>query len=158
MADDLFAVRNAPYVRSGPDYNTQLAPDEEQQFQGWLKQNNVPFDASAPVTDYDMRGFYRGLKSGNPIAASAIDPNDSRMHYPDFWKTPLHETFSNESQWATPDAPAWNDQDQLVDKNGRVIFDDRAQPQPQPKLEPVSHDPLDSYSLHPVEGDPFAPQ
>jgi hypothetical protein len=48
------------------------------------------------------------------------------MHYPDFWKTPMHETFSNESQWAPVTAPAWNAQDQLVSQGGRVVFDDRA--------------------------------
>jgi hypothetical protein len=62
---------------------------------------------------------------GNPKASSAVDPNDGRMHYPDFWKTPLHQTFSNESQWAPANAPAWNDQDQLVSQGGIVVFDDR---------------------------------
>jgi hypothetical protein len=72
-----------------------------------------------------MRGFFRALLSGDPRAASAIDPNDQRMHYPDFWKTPQHETFSKESQWALPNSPAWNEQDQLVSPGGRIVFDDR---------------------------------
>jgi hypothetical protein len=77
--------------------------------------------------DYDMRGYYRALLAGDPRAQSNIDPNDQRMHYPDYWKTPTHETFSNESQWATPNAPAWNELDQLISPAGRVVFDDRRQ-------------------------------
>jgi hypothetical protein len=49
------------------------------------------------------------------------------MHFPDFWKTPLHQTFSNESQWAPPTAPQWTPNDQLAQPNGRVLFDERLQ-------------------------------
>jgi hypothetical protein len=87
----------------------------------------VPFDPNAPSSDYDMRGFFKALTSGDPRATSAIDPNDARMHYPDYWKTPSHQTFSGESQFATPSAPAWNQRDQLVGPGGRIIFDDRNQ-------------------------------
>jgi len=123
-----FSQRNAPYVRPGNNvYNTPLEPSQEAQFRKWVTSNDVPFDVTAPVSDYDMRGFYKALTAGNPLATSAVDPNDKQMHYPDYWKTPLHESFSNESQWATPDAPAWNDKDQLVDQQtGQVVFDDRA--------------------------------
>jgi hypothetical protein len=120
-------ARNAPYVRGTPStYQTQLTPMEDKLMGAWVAQNRVPFDPS-PQADYDMRGFYRGLLSGDPRAASAVDPNDMRMHYPDAWKTPYHETFSNQSQWAAPYAPAWNEQDQLVGPGGRIVFDDRAQ-------------------------------
>jgi hypothetical protein len=73
-----------------------------------------------------MRGFYRGLLQKDPRASSAVDANDGHLHYPDFWKTPLHETFSNESQWAPADAPEWTPDDKLVTSGGRVVFDDRA--------------------------------
>jgi hypothetical protein len=111
----------------GATYNTQLNPLDEFAYRQWVRQNGVPTnpDATAPQ-DYDMRGFYQGLQQGNPKAQSAIDPNDSRMHYPDFWKTPLHQTLSNESQWAPANAPVWNAQDQLVGQGGRIMFDDRA--------------------------------
>jgi len=109
-------------VRASPaTYQTGLTPTEEALYQAWVAKNRWPTAGN----DYDMRGFYRGLLGGYPRATSAIDPNDSRMHYPDYWKTPEHEMFSNESQWATPLAPAWNDQDQLVSRGGRVVFDDR---------------------------------
>lgn len=120
-------ARNAPYVNGNPSsYNTALPPMQEALFQSWVKQNKVPFDVNnTGPSDYDMRGFYNGLTSGDPKAANAVDPNDSRMHYPDNWKTPYHETFSNQSQWATPNAPAWTADDKLVGTNGRVLFDDR---------------------------------
>ncbi len=109
----------------GASYNTALDPGQEAFFRLWAAHNKVPFnpDATAPQ-DYDMRGFYQGLQQGNPKARAAIDPNDARLHYPDYWKTPLHETFSNESQWAPAEAPQWTPDDQLA-QGGRVLFDDR---------------------------------
>lgn len=113
--------------QSAPSYNTPLSPLDEFAYRQWVMQNNVPTNPNSTAPqDYDMRGFYRGLLQGNPKAQSAIDPNDSRMHYPDFWKTPLHQTFSNESQWAGQNAPQWTPTDQLAQPNGRVLFDDRA--------------------------------
>lgn len=130
MADPAaILARNKRYVKPGAgNFATTLPPDQEQSFGAWVRENNVPFDPKATgPQDYDMRGFYKGLQSGDPKAKSAIDPNDQKLHYPDYWKTPYHETFSNESQWATPDAPKWNAQDQLVASDGTVVFDDRAQ-------------------------------
>jgi hypothetical protein len=125
--------RNKAFTKQGAaNFNTDLG-DKEPQFRQWVKDNKVPFDPDAKgPTDYDMRGFWQALQADDPKAKSAIDPNDQRLHYPDYWKTPYHETFSNESQWADPKtAPAWNDKDQLVSPDGKVLFDDRAQPQQQ---------------------------
>lgn len=121
------AQANAPYVKPGvSNFMTTLDPMRELQFRQWVQDNRVPFnpDATGPQ-DYDMRGFYQGLQQQNPRAQSAVDPNDNRLHYPDYWKTPLHETFSGESRFAGPMAPMWNDRDQLVSPGGRVLFDDR---------------------------------
>jgi hypothetical protein len=90
----------------------------------WAARNNVPFDPSQ-TADYDMRGFYRALMAKDPRATSAVNPNDQRMHFPDYWKTPYHESFSNESKWAKPGAPMWNAQDQLEAPSGRIVFDER---------------------------------
>lgn len=127
---DAVLRQNSPYVRPIPStYST--APDAmEPAFQGWLSQNKVPFNPDGGPSDYDMRGFYRALMQGDPRARAAIDPNDNRMHYPDDWKTPLHETFSSQSQWASPDAPQWNVKDQLVAPSAKILFDDKAQQAP----------------------------
>ena len=120
--------RNKDWTKEGAqNFNTSLSPQEEIQFRQWLTSNSVPFNLNSSVTDYDMRGFWKAMTTGDERAKNAIDPNDQKIHYPDYWKTPYHETFSSESQWADPvKAPKWNAQDQLVLPNGKVIFDDRA--------------------------------
>ena len=126
MADDMSLARlRIPAA----NYNTQLPQMDEFQFRNWLAQNRVPFDPNATAPqDYDMRGFYQGLQQGNPRAATGVNPNDNQMHYSDYWKTPLHQTFSAESQWAGPGAPNWNEKDQLVSPGGRIVADERRQP------------------------------
>lgn len=123
-------ARNQAYAKPAPagGYGTRLAPAQEAQFQSWVKQNNVPFDPS-PQADYDMRGFYKGLVSGDPHAQTGMNANDGKLHFSDYYKTPYHKSFSNESQWATAAAPRWNQQDQLVTPDGKVVFDERAQNQ-----------------------------
>jgi hypothetical protein len=118
--------RNSAYAKKQASYQTELPADQEKQFLAWLAANKVPFNPADPKSDYDMRGFWAALQKKDPKATSAVDPNDNRLHYPDYWKTPYHETFSNESQWAAKGAPAWNDKDQLVMPDGTVVFDDRA--------------------------------
>jgi hypothetical protein len=123
--------RNRSYAKAAPagGYQTQLAPQDEASFQSWVKKNNVPFDPS-PQADYDMRGFYRGLMTGDSHAKTGINTNDGKLHFSDYWKTPYHKSFSAESQWATAGAPNWNEKDQLVSPTGQVVFDERAsQPQ-----------------------------
>lgn len=105
------------------DYTTQLNPQSEMQFRKWTQMNGVRFDPDAKVSDYDLRGFWRALQAKDPRAISSINPYDKQIHYPDYWKTPYHNTFSRESQWATQDAPYWNKKDQLVDSKGKVLFD-----------------------------------
>lgn len=95
----------ASVAKPGP-YTTTLAPAEEQQFKSWVNTNKVPWQDS-PTADYDMRGFWKGLQSGDPTARTAINSVDNQIHYPDKWKTPYHQTFSNESQYATPNAGHW---------------------------------------------------
>ncbi len=119
-----------PPFLAGPSFNTQLDPATELAFRQWLQQNNVPFNPNAVgPTDYDMRGFYQAMQQGNPMAQSAINPNDNLLHYPDYWKTPFHQSFSSESQWAGPAAPSWINGSQLAAPNGRIVFDEK-QPQP----------------------------
>lgn len=119
--------RNISYAKPAPagGYLTALPQDQEKAFQQWVSQNNVPFDPSSQA-DYDMRGFWKGLMSGDPRATTAINPNDRQLHFPDYWKTPYHKSFSAESMWATEKAPSWNEKDQLVTPDGKVVFDERA--------------------------------
>lgn len=118
--------RNSPYIKPGPQvYSTDLTVAEPG-FQAWVQKNKVPFNPNQTgPSDYDMRGFYHALMTGNPIAQSSVNPNDQRLHYPDYWKTPYHETFSGESQWAGPTAPQWNEHDQLISPGGRILKDER---------------------------------
>ena len=128
VADESAYTRNQQWLAPGEhEYNTALG-EQEPAFQAWVKQNKVPFDSNAQNSDYDMRGFYKALQEGDPKARQAINPNDNQMHFPDYWKTPYHQSFSNESQWADPQkAPKWNEQDQLVTPDGKVVFDEKAQ-------------------------------
>jgi len=129
VADNLppIPAQNAPYVTSPGPYQTVLPPEQEAQFLDWVKQNKIPFDPNQTAPqDYDMRGFWKGVKSADPRAMEGYNLNDNSIHYPDYWKTPYHKSFSNESQWATRDAPKWNTMDQLIDRTGKVVYDERA--------------------------------
>ena len=119
-----------PFEPFSPPYASYLTPlpnGQEMAFQQWVNRNRVPFDPSQ-TADYDMRGFYRALMAKDPRATSAVNPNDQQMHYPDYWKTPYHQSFSNESKWNTTGSPMWNEQDQLVNSSGQVVFDERKKP------------------------------
>lgn len=109
-------------AKPGP-YTTQLSSGEEQQFQNWVKQNKIPWQDS-PTADYDMRGFWKAMTSGDPEAQR----NAQTGHFPDTYKTPYHDSFSNESKYATKDAPIWRGNNQLVNKQGRVVFDESVEP------------------------------
>lgn len=99
-------------------YTTKLEPKDEQKFQQWVKENKIPWRDEAKA-DYDMRGFWKAQQTGDPNAKRST----KNMHFPDTYKTPYHKSFSNESKYATKDAPHWVG-DKLVDKNGKVIVDE----------------------------------
>lgn len=117
-----------PPFRASGSFNTQLSPLQEMLFRDWVQKNGVPFDvdASGP-SDYDMRGYYQGLQNGNPMAWSKVNPNDKQLHYTDYYKTPLHQTFSKDSQWAGPSAPHWINGSQLASSGGRILYDEAAE-------------------------------
>jgi hypothetical protein len=117
--------RNKQYLKdpNNSQYSTELSETEEKAFRNWLKQNKVPFNPDEKLQDYDMRGFYKSLQSGSGNAQSGVNQFDGQMHYTDQFKTPYHETFSRESMFATPDAPYWEDDRYLKDKDGNVLFD-----------------------------------
>lgn len=92
---------------------TKLQPWEEAMFRLWVKANKIPFDPNNAVADYDMRGYWKALISGDPKAKQSA----STGHFPDTWKTPFHQSFSNESIYRTPNAPHW-EKDKLVPFKG----------------------------------------
>lgn len=102
----------------GPAFQTRLSPQEETQFQDWVRMNKIPWQ-DTPVADYDMRGFWRGMMQGR------VERNPETMHFPDVYKTPFHQTFSNESQYAYPGAPRWEQAGErwrlISPATGRVI-------------------------------------
>ena len=124
--------RNKAWAKPGP-YLTKLSNKEEKAFQKWVKENKVPWQESE-TSDYDMRGFFKALMAKDPLAVTAVNPNDNQMHFPDVWKTPYHHSFSAESQYATKQAPNWNEADQLVTPTGVVTFDERIRPTPAPVM------------------------
>jgi hypothetical protein len=118
------ASSRPPFVQP-PNASTQLSPGDELRFQSWLRSNNVNFDPrnTGQPTDYDMRGFFQRQQQGDPIAQNRVDPNDNRMHYPDVWKTPSHETFGAQSMYSTnPNAPDWVNDRQMATPNARLTF------------------------------------
>lgn len=70
------------------NYNTVLTPEQEVQFQQWLK--TMPVNLKSDY-DYDLRGAW--LAGVNP---------DEYLHMPDKYKKPWHPTFSDESIYSSP--------------------------------------------------------
>lgn len=128
MKNDIYNRNLAYAIVPKTGYQTPLNIKEQIGFYNWIEKNNVPYDPS-PQADYDMQGFYKALQAGDPKATTAINQNDKQIHYPDYWKTPYHQTFSNESQWALPGAPSWNNQDQLVSPSGDIVYDEKVHSQ-----------------------------
>jgi len=114
--------RNKQWAKPNWKITTFKTDKEEQDFQDWVKNYKVPFDPNDTRPDYDMRGYYKDFKADPEATKTMINPNDGKPHFTDYHKTPYHETFSNESKYATKKAPAWNEADQLVTPDGLVIY------------------------------------
>lgn len=115
-------ARNKEWAKQVP-YFTVLSPQDEIAFRAWIAQNKVPFNPNTPITDYDMRGYWKSLL-GKSATGTSINQYDKKPHYPDTYKTPYDQTFSKESIYATPKAPAWSDDGRyLKDSTGKILFD-----------------------------------
>jgi hypothetical protein len=96
-------------------YNTELSPDEETQYQDWIKGESAKRkrDIGKDEIDYDMRGDWKAGAS-----------RDERGHGGDTYKKPNHPTFSEHSQYhGTPDDEG-NPQSGgrwIQDKKGRYV-------------------------------------
>ncbi len=116
--------QRSPEYQNHPriSYVTKLPDDMHQQFLQWVQQNHVPYDPG-PHADYDMPGFWLALMSGDKQATSGISPVDGRLHFTDYFKTPYHRSFSNQSKYSTsPDDPRWVGR-QLIYK-GNVLYEE----------------------------------
>lgn len=80
------------------NYNTPLEPANQQRFQNWATAVNQVIGINpADLYDYDMQGFWLNGGHATPIQEG--------MHFPDTYKKPSHETFSNESIYHDTLAP-----------------------------------------------------
>ena len=121
---DSYYARNQAYAVSQPSYQTNLGKDNEESFRHWVsvnKQRLQDYNPDNPKGDYDMRGWWLA-NNGTPAPQG---------HFPDTYKTPYHQSFSNESKYAKQDAPRWKDNGKtwdLVDKTGKVVFSEPKKP------------------------------
>ena len=88
-------------------YNTQLTPEEEREFQAWAKAEGRERD----VFNYDLRGAWKELKSGTMS-------EDARGHLGDKYKKPNHPTFSDQSIYSTKE----NQGGHWSVENGQDVF------------------------------------
>jgi hypothetical protein len=106
---------------SATNYQTVLTPGMETQFRDWVEHNHILFDPSAPIVDYDMRGYWQALMSGQ-AEPPGVEPG-GQTGFPDTYKTPYDTTFSNESRYATGDNPfRWQGDDLIDTRNGQLVF------------------------------------
>lgn len=94
-ANALAAMATAPQAQVDPYdltpvNNTSLNPTEEKAFMKWAEKTGKIRD----LYDYDLRGFW---KSGAGLAENG--------HGSDMFKKPNHPTFSDQSQYHTPQTP-----------------------------------------------------
>ena len=119
------------------DWTTKLDPKAEAGYQKWAQ--SVGQDPNGK--DYDLRGYYKDIASKGQNQ-QALNPSDNKMHFPDTYKTPLHESFSGESRYADPkkNPPAWagNDKEgwKLTGKDGK-IYKDESVKQPESMTPPA---------------------
>jgi hypothetical protein len=111
-------AHNSPFAMpSSTNWQTQLSPEDERTFTDWVRQNKVPFNPADKTPDYDMRGFWQAMQSGQ---AEKWTPGS---HFPDTFKTPYDTTFSAESKYAKPGTPFKWQGDNLIDtRSGQLIF------------------------------------
>ena len=86
-----------------PVQTTRLTPSLERMYGQWVMNNKIP-----ESNDYDMRGYFYDLLTGNKDARTAVNASDNALHFTDKWKLPNHPSFSNESVYSrTSQDPRW---------------------------------------------------
>lgn len=91
-------------------YETKLSKEDEKNFKEWFKEskeNGIIYEDDTGK-DYDFRGFWKDVVKSN----DGNGQYSAETHFPDTYKKPNHETFSNESKYATGKmkkyAGSWN--------------------------------------------------
>jgi hypothetical protein len=130
-------ARNTPYLKPGltaqSQFRTQLSPADEAKFQQYLADHSDRRDLGRTDDQtYDLRGWWKAAQAGDPRAATRV-AGDGLIHRNDYWKTPFHQSFSRESQWAGPNAPIWQGNKLVDPATGAVVHDDD---QPAPRVSP----------------------
>lgn len=122
--------KNSLEYKEDSPYHTRLTSDEQQQFTKWVLKNGAPYD-NTKYSDYDMPGFWKALTDPNDAEHAIAQANqseyDKTMHYPDYWKTPYHDTMSTESKYATGLEPSWFG-NRLIDQGGWIQADQSQNP------------------------------
>lgn len=116
VQNDVVTVDNLIADFNSDNFNTELTHEEEIQFLSWFysmkSQGYIPVNDSG--YDYDYRGAFK----------SGFSPSEVGGHWLDTWKKPNHETFSNESIYATGEykkyAGSW-DGDEYIAPDSRIM-------------------------------------
>ena len=84
------------------DYDTELTPNEQQEYNSWVKTMQAT-GKMAPGNeryDYDMQGFFKN----EVLPQTEVGKSGSaETHFIDTYKKPNHRTFSNESKYYDKD-------------------------------------------------------
>jgi len=96
-------------------WNPSLAKNDKP-FQEWYSKNTLEGQRGEPISDkqdYDMYSYFK-----NTPKSELSNPN---AHFPDLYKRPNHETFSNESLYSIPEntGGSWNG-DQFIPMQGKA--------------------------------------
>lgn len=95
-------------------YNPNLAKDDNN-FQNWYNKNTVEGKNNIPYSDKGDYDYYSYYKNGDY-------KNYEGGHFPDTFKRPIHETFSNQSIYSTPENPGGTWNGDTYSKNGKFIY------------------------------------
>ena len=81
------------------DYTTRLTPDEQKQFNTWANDMKIKglINPNDNFQDYDMQGYWKN----EVLNSTDLANGNAEAHFTDKYKMPNHETFSNESIYAT---------------------------------------------------------
>lgn len=105
------------------NYRTQLTSNEQKNFDAWAKDMKTKglINANDNFQDYDMQGYWKNEVLNNTNLANG----NAQAHFTDKYKMPNHETFSNESMYATGDnakyAGYWDNGKFIAPRNENIM-------------------------------------